>query len=1270
MNQHDKPDATGKNGGMPAGTPGGAPLAMPGSGSGPRPGRKSRSLLKKLIRGLAFFVLGLLLLLVAGLAGAIIWLRTPSAEGQITTLLNKNLADVGGYSVALDRLSGPLPQRIRISNLRLGDKDGPLFQAKEVELQLDLGALLHKTAHIPLARVAGPELLRLPAPSGEPSPPSEGPPSLPDLTLPVAVKVDKILIEEAGVPLSVFLGNDPQPPLPGRLGPMPARLGANLSANAGLEGGKLAAVLKLDASTDTGQKVTIAADATMNNGKADLAGKGSIIAPLGNESMNLAYGLNAGMAGSTIAINGLNLDGIGLALDVQSGEIRLDNGKIAAKAAFKAEDGGLWRDLVAGLAGLASEQLRGITLNLASEYSKADQSAPDAIKARLNAEVKDLGPLAKEVSGPVKADISVDGKLDDLLATVNLSSPGLTTAAGIIETLAVNLNAAYQQKPESGMSAQGKFKLSTGKSPGGPGEMGASFALALPESADGSADLRDLHVNFAGVVLNGNLKAGIPHDKNPQNMRLDGKIAAEVKSWAVIAALSKQDLKGGPAKLALNLNPAAGQSADVTLSLDSLSLPGVSLHGLKLEARAEKALTAPTLRARLQTGSGAAGPLKWTSGSASVDGTKAGTFNFALKAGKGGDLLALAGNYNVDKSEAGLSRLAFNMPEYKAGVRLTAPLLINYANGVKVQGLRAAFTPGGTLEAGAEIKPDSMSFNAKLSSFPLAFLKGFSDAPLPDGEINAQASYAAAGGSPKGNFSVKSRVIMPAPAKGQTLNIQLDAAIERSGGLHLRGTGNIDFTNNKANGGKLNFSVPLAMNGAVPAPNTKGRMSATFNLDSPIAPLWRFVPMPGRTLDGRLVIDLGLAGAMSKPEVKGTVYMANGRFEDKLNGVLLRDMTLEAHGTPDGGNMLFSAADGRGGSIAMEGAVKLGPGQPNLALRGQLRKLQPLHRNDLAIMLSGLFGVKGPLASPKIDANIIVDRGEVALLSSLGAGGSVSTLNISEAGDAMEKKTAGPPCDISIEIPRRFFIRGRGLDSEWQGKLKISGNLSQPVLVGSLNPVRGNLELLSKTFKFTKGDITFAGGDRINPGLDLELTYTGSDITAVVAVGGSAKKPTLKLSSNPPLAQDEVLAHVLFGKSASELSQVETIQLANSIRELATGGGGGGLDPLTSVRKATGLDVLRVGGGQQKSSGPTASGMSGAELPAGANKSSQDAASSGPTLEAGKYINDRIYVGVEQGATQDSTGVRVEIELAPSLKLQGKTTPQSSQIGIGWKKDY
>ena len=203
----------------------------------------------------------------------------------------------------------------------------------------------------------------------------------------------------------------------------------------------------------------------------------------------------------------------------------------------------------------------------------------------------------------------------------------------------------------------------------------------------------------------------------------------------------------------------------------------------------------------------------------------------------------------------------------------------------------------------------------------------------------------------------------------------------------------------------------------------------------------------------------------------------------------------------------------------------------------------------------------------------------------------------------------------------------------------------------------------------TGGDIEFAGGTKINPGLNLKMIYEASNLTAIVRARGTAAKPEIKLESTPPLPQDEVLAQILFAKSTSDLSRFEALQLANGLRELM--GKGEGLDVLTTMRKATGFDVLRLGSeDSEKDTRRSDQAGNVGNIPGQSNAPQTLDEESAPTLEAGKYINDSIYVGVEQGMTQEDTAVRVEIELFPNVSVQGSTSQESSQIGAGWKMDY
>ncbi len=281
---------------------------------------------------------------------------------------------------------------------------------------------------------------------------------------------------------------------------------------------------------------------------------------------------------------------------------------------------------------------------------------------------------------------------------------------------------------------------------------------------------------------------------------------------------------------------------------------------------------------------------------------------------------------------------------------------------------------------------------------------------------------------------------------------------------------------------------------------------------------------------------------------------------------------------------------------------------------------------------------------------------------------SVTRLDIIEINSATGQQAppSGPPpprepvlpvaLDITVELPGQVFVRGRGLDSEWRGKLAISGTSAQPIIAGSLETVRGNFSLLGKDFKLTNGTIAFSGDAKIDPALDIQAAATTADITATVQIGGVASAPTLKLSSTPELPQDEIISRVLFGKSVGQITPAQGVQIASAAASLA--GGGPGL--LDKVRSSLGLDRFDFG------SGTTANNAAG-------NASSNAATSSlgGTTVSAGKYVAEGVYVGVDQGASTGTSKGKVEIEIAPNVSVETDVGATGGNgIGLNWKLDY
>ena len=239
-------------------------------------------------------------------------------------------------------------------------------------------------------------------------------------------------------------------------------------------------------------------------------------------------------------------------------------------------------------------------------------------------------------------------------------------------------------------------------------------------------------------------------------------------------------------------------------------------------------------------------------------------------------------------------------------------------------------------------------------------------------------------------------------------------------------------------------------------------------------------------------------------------------------------------------------------------------------------------------------------------------------------------------------------------------MQGRGLNAELGGDLHIGGTSASPAFTGGFHLIRGSFALAGTQLNFTSGRVSFTGAGlagKIDPTLDFTATAMVTDATATLHISGLADSPQFELTSSPPLPQDEILARLLFGESASQLSALQIAQLGAALASLS-GVGGTGPNPLARVQKALGLDVLSV---------------------SGASAAGQD---SGTVVEAGRYVSNRVFVAARQSTT-GFTQVEADVDLSKHLKLQtrvgnGTTTTQGitpendpgSSIGMVYQFQY
>jgi len=244
-------------------------------------------------------------------------------------------------------------------------------------------------------------------------------------------------------------------------------------------------------------------------------------------------------------------------------------------------------------------------------------------------------------------------------------------------------------------------------------------------------------------------------------------------------------------------------------------------------------------------------------------------------------------------------------------------------------------------------------------------------------------------------------------------------------------------------------------------------------------------------------------------------------------------------------------------------------------------------------------------------------------------------------GKGKKRGRAAPPfdavLDLTISAPRGIYVRGRGLDAELGGDLRLTGTLANPIPVGAFELRRGRLQILDTRLTFSKGRLAFSG--QLDPELDFLAETTAGDVTARVGITGPASAPEFAFTSSPDLPRDEVLSRLLFRKASGGLSIGQALALAQAAAQYSSGGS----DAFEGLRKSLGLQGLDLSFG----------------------------ASGAPGVGFSRAISDNLSVGVRAGATPEQTGISVDFDLTRRLRLRGEVGANgNTATGVAAEWEY
>ncbi len=412
-----------------------------------------------------------------------------------------------------------------------------------------------------------------------------------------------------------------------------------------------------------------------------------------------------------------------------------------------------------------------------------------------------------------------------------------------------------------------------------------------------------------------------------------------------------------------------------------------------------------------------------------------------------------------------------------------------------------------------------------------------------------------------------------------------------------------------------------------------------------------------RSVSGRVGYDLRLDGPLALQSLSGRVSLSNGRISDPGLGLSLQG--TEAVGQLQGGTLQLAATSGvsSGGTLRVDGPVGLTspyPADLGIALNG-LRLYDP-ELYDTRV--SGNLTLKGPLTGGALLAGALaLSETEVRVPSSgfSSAGALLDIRHVREPGAVREtRRKAGLlgdgkaasgggssvqpiALDLTISAPSQIFIRGRGIDAELGGELRLQGTTANVQPSGGFELIRGRIDILGRRLVLSRADLVMEGS--LIPNISVEASTESDGITSTVSVEGPADDPVVSFTSSPDLPQEEVLARLLFGRGLDKISALQAAQLANAVAVLA---GRGGVGLVGNLRRSFGLDDLDITTDEDGSA----------------------------AVKAGKYISNNVYTEIEVDQ-EGKSRINLNLDLRKGVTVKGRLGADGETgIGVYLEKDY
>jgi translocation and assembly module TamB len=431
-------------------------------------------------------------------------------------------------------------------------------------------------------------------------------------------------------------------------------------------------------------------------------------------------------------------------------------------------------------------------------------------------------------------------------------------------------------------------------------------------------------------------------------------------------------------------------------------------------------------------------------------------------------------------------------------------------------------------------------------------------------------------------------------------------------------------------------------------PGPESQLDGVFQLNVAQLGAWGAWVPPGWRLGGEFKGAATLGGRWGAPLVSGRLSGRRLEVRNALEGFQFTEGTVDV--SLDGEQARIERFEWRGGDgwLRMTGEGRLGD-QPQANLQLQAERLRVLGRIDRRVTASGQATLALTPRSASLTGQLRLDEGLIDF-SRGGAPTLDSDVRVRDPQAQQPEPAAGngstaaatkePPfetrLDLALDLGQALRLKGRGLDTQLRGTLKVTNPAGRLAVRGDVSTARGTYAAYSQKLRVERGLLTFTGPLE-DPRLDILAVRPNLDVEVGVAVTGSALNPRVRLYSDPEMSDTDKLSWLVLGREPDGLGRADSALLQRAAMALLAGEGESPTDAFLANIGLSDFGVRQAGEGAEQTT----------------------------VVSLGKQLTRRWYVGYERSVNATTGTWQLIYRIAQRFTLRAQSG-EDSALDLIW----